>query len=336
MKRLNMKWLTPLLVLALVLSGVGVLAAQAEDPPEACTGDAVAGTVVAYDEATNTVTVQLEDDSLCTVQLSDGTYDHPITSLLGTYFDQVSAESLQAALDALTVPYSCTDTTDPTTCDKDETGVTNGQVISVEGPSGGPYLVTVEYTDENGDPQTFSFFTSDPEEAQAYMDALDGLMVDWQLQYDGEGNPFVSDAGDQVAALHDDGMGFGVIVKLLSMASDAAEACTAAEGETLDPEALDPCTVDLQTLVDEFKSGTGLGLMFQEYGKPSFLGIGHVKQALRDNGNQPSDNACGYWRKHPEQAPASCLPAESSSQNNGHGGGKPPWAGQPGGPKSQD
>jgi len=334
--------LLPLLITALALSSFGVMAAQAEDPIPACSGDTVAGTVVAVDEATNTVTLQLADDSLCTVQLSDGTYDHPITSLLGSYFDDVSAENLQEALNTLTFGLTCTDPADSTTCEPDEAGDTTGQVISVEGPAGGPWEVTVQYTDGNGDTQTYSFFTDDPDEAQAYMDAIDDLMVDWQLQLDGEGNPFVADAGDQVAALHDDGMGYGVIVKLLSMASDAADACLTQE-EPVDPEAMNPCDVNLQGLVDEFKSGTGLGQLFKEYGRPAFMGIGQVKQELRDKGKQPSANACGYWRKHPDQAPegSSCLGApESGLQNqgngNGHGGGKPPWAGQPGGPKSQE
>ncbi|MGA9532846.1 MAG: hypothetical protein WBR18_09040, partial [Anaerolineales bacterium] len=215
------------------------------------------------------------------------------------------------------------------------------QLVSVEGPDGGPWLVTMSYVDSEGNPQELTFYTSDETEAQAYMDAMDALVVDWQLQYDGEGNPFVVDAGDEVAALHDDGMGFGVIVKLLSMAKVASEACIAADSVTpTDPEAFDPCTVNLQNLVDEFNGGTGLGQMFKEYGKPSFLGVGHVKQALQGKEHQPSANACGYWRKHPDQAPegSSCLAPESSlqSQGNGHGGGKPPWAGQPGGPKSQE
>jgi hypothetical protein len=168
---------------------------------------------------------------------------------------------------------------------------------------------------------------------------MDGLMVQWQLKYDGGGNPFVVEAGDNIASLHDDGMGYGVIVKLYSMATDAADACLASTSEVpTDADAVDPCSVSLDGLVEAFKGGAGLGQLFQEYGKPSFLGIGHAKQAMRGDEKQPPDNACGYWRKHPEQAPASCLTPESSPSNNEHehGGGKPPWAGQPGGPKSQD
>ncbi|MGA9533474.1 MAG: hypothetical protein WBR18_12220, partial [Anaerolineales bacterium] len=166
MKRLNTRWWTPLLVLALAFSSVGVIAAQAQDPVPACAGDAVAGMVVGVDETTNTVTLQLEDDSLCTVQLSDGTYDHPITSLLGSYFDDINAESLQEALDALTFSFTCTDPTDLETCTADENGDTTWQLVSVEGPDGGPWLVTMSYVDSEGNPQELTFYTSDETEAQ--------------------------------------------------------------------------------------------------------------------------------------------------------------------------
>ncbi len=40
---------------------------------------------------TGLVTVRLADGAQCTVVLAQGTYNHPVTALLGRYFDDVSA-----------------------------------------------------------------------------------------------------------------------------------------------------------------------------------------------------------------------------------------------------
>ena len=79
--------------------------------------------------------------------------------------------------------------------------------------------------------------------------------------------------GEQIATLHEEGMGFGVLVKLFAMAEAAQEACADAEAE---------CTpVTAEELVASFKDGAGMGALFKEYGKPALLGVGHVKQALK-------------------------------------------------------
>ncbi len=92
--------------------------------------------------------------------------------------------------------------------------------------------------------------------------------------------------GEQIAAFHEDGMGFGVLVKIYAMAEAAKTACPdmpVVEGDTpVEPT----CTaVSPEELVEQFKAG-GMGALFKQYGKPALLGVGHVKKALK---NQPAD-----------------------------------------------
>lgn len=92
----------------------------------------------------------------------------------------------------------------------------------------------------------------------------------------------------QIAAYHEQGMGFGVLVKLYAMAEASQIACTpvapAAGAAPADGSAVAPaCTVvTVDQLVTDFKSGSGMGQLFKEYGKPALLGVGHVKKALRN------------------------------------------------------
>jgi hypothetical protein len=83
------------------------------------------------------------------------------------------------------------------------------------------------------------------------------------------------EASERIATYHEEGMGLGVLVKLYAVAAEAAEACSSGEDEEL-------CDVTVEGLVEAFRSGTGLGKLFKEYGKPAILGVGHV-----DKDNQP-------------------------------------------------
>lgn len=80
--------------------------------------------------------------------------------------------------------------------------------------------------------------------------------------------------GLKIAAYHEDGMGFGVLVKIFSMIKASEEACLK-EGA---PEGCTPLTDE--ALVAMFKE-KGMGALFKEYGKPAMLGVGHVKQELK-------------------------------------------------------
>lgn len=82
---------------------------------------------------------------------------------------------------------------------------------------------------------------------------------------------------EAVSALHtEEDLGFGVMTKLMQMAVEANESCLN-DGEN--------CDVTLDSLVAEFKGGTGVGELFQKYGKPSMLGVGHVRKAAEDEEN---------------------------------------------------
>jgi len=102
----------------------------------------------------------------------------------------------------------------------------------------------------------------------------------------------------EIATYHEEGMGFGVLVKLYAMAEASKEACeaeTAEQGEGVTPaegevegETCTPLTVD--ALVTELKSGVGMGALYKDHGKPALLGVGHVKKALK-NQEQITDDS---------------------------------------------
>ncbi len=101
-------------------------------------------------------------------------------------------------------------------------------------------------------------------------------MVDWDLN--GEGS--VLQTTDQIAQYHDDGMGFGVLVKLYSMAAVYQGACG---DQVVEQAGDDPaetlCGVTVEELVQAFQSGMGMGQLFKMYGKPAHLGVGHIRKA---------------------------------------------------------
>ena len=99
-----------------------------------------------------------------------------------------------------------------------------------------------------------------------------------------------ADFAKQIEMYHEEGMGFGVLVKLYAMAEASKEKCAAEPstgdigGTTTAAADTEPCTpVDVDTLVTDFQSGKGMGALFSEYGKPALLGVGHVKKALKHN-----------------------------------------------------
>ena len=255
------------ITIALALVFVTPVAAQGaeDDTPAPCAGEGVSGTVVAVDEATGTVTVDT-GDGLCTVLL-DGEYDHPIVTLLGQYFGDVNAEALAAALDT-TQGCAVQDPRDLSWswADCDAVGAVE---ITVTGENDDGTFTFTAIVD--GLEITGTVTVEDSSTAADLSEALEILMVEWNLDEDG----VLIQVGDQIAAYHEDGMGFGVLVKLYAIAAASQEACADLEdGE-------EPCGVTVEELVEAFESGMGMGELFAEYGKPALLGVGHVRQALR-------------------------------------------------------
>ena len=66
---------------------------------------------------------------------------------------------------------------------------------------------------------------------------------------------------DEIAALHAEGVGFGVLVKLMTL-SDKGD-------------------MELGDLVGEFKDGQGFKELYEKYGHPSAHGVGHIKQEMK-------------------------------------------------------
>jgi DNA-binding FrmR family transcriptional regulator len=258
-----------LLILAVTLASIipAMAAPLAQDPvpePLPCEGATVAGTVVAVDPATGTVTVQLSDETQCTVNITVDE-SHPIVLLLGKYFGDVSADNLEEALNNTQgcvsfdgTAYSWVD------C---ETAVEPNYVKII---SYDPVTNTFTALKEDGTSVTFSI--EDPEAAGIVKGALEVLAIEWALEGDGD----LSQVSEQIAAYHEDGMGFGVLVKLYAIAQEHAEDCltAAAEDGTTCPT--------VEELVALFQSGVGMGQIFKEYGKPDKLGVGHVRQEVND------------------------------------------------------
>jgi hypothetical protein len=294
----SIRLFTALVVLGMTIALV--VPASAQDEVPACSGDSVSGVVVAVDPASGLVTIAADGGGLCTVVLT-GTYDHPIVALLGQYFGDVKIATLAAALEA------ALDTTETwVVCEAgvcnlaDETSEAAAAAIIVGITDNGDGTFTLELMAE-GSESPIEVVIDDLEQAQAVMAALESLHVDWELQIGEDGAVGIFDVGDEIAALHQDGMGFGVIVKLYAIAGEAQEACEAGSAAA--------CDLTLESLISAFQSGTGLGELFRLYGRPSLLGVGHVRQAADGTGvpaspgSQGSTGICNA-RSHGGQAGA--------------------------------
>jgi hypothetical protein len=297
----NIQRVVLLLALVLVLVNVEPVAAQGSVLLP-CSGESVSGTVVAVDEETGTATLDT-GAGLCTVVLG-GEYEHPIVALLGSYFGDVSVEDLASALETTqgcAVHDPDSDTWAWADCDAD--GAVPATVIAEN--EDGTFTVTVDGVE-------VTVTVDDPTIAEGLREALQALTAEnWRL--DGEGG--VIRPGDEIAAYHEEGMGFGVLAKLYAMAAELEKACAAAESD-------EPCAATVAELVEAFQSGMGMGQLFKEYGKPAIHGVGHVKQQMKkhENGSCPPSHA------GPKDDCAVDSPPHVDSKDN-HTGGPPPHAG---------
>lgn len=266
-----MRKLTRLTSAALLLgASLMTTTAFAADPVPPCPGTEVSGTVVAIDMTTNTVTIDT-GSGLCTVsiQAAEAASGQPIVQLLGQVFDRIHIAALGTTLmdtqawlvfDTSTSTWSVGQQTDP--------GAVVGQLMSVTPNADGTF--TLVYKVE-GQTDPVSIVTSDTALADRLTADLQALKVQWSLLAG-----VAQDSGQQIAAYHDEGMGFGVLVKFYSLAQKSMEGCTTATPAT------PTCGVTVQQLVDAFKSGTGIGLIFKEFGRPDFMGVGQAKQSLKN------------------------------------------------------
>jgi hypothetical protein len=125
----------------------------------------------------------------------------------------------------------------------------------------------------------------------------------------------------QIAKYHEEGMGFGELVKLYAMAEASVEACVkqAAAATTTVADPTQPAceAVTVEQLVSEVQGGAGMGQLFKEYGKPALLGVGHVKKAMQNLEAQATPTP------DPSMA-ASDLQTQNQKSANGKGNSNKP------------
>ncbi|HEY5573451.1 MAG TPA: hypothetical protein VIK64_10600, partial [Anaerolineales bacterium] len=212
-----------ILILILALVAAGTVAAQdaiPADGPGPCAQGTVSGTVIAVEpgaeEGTWVVTVQQETQELCTVTINGDEDGHPVATLLGKFFSTVSTEDLEEALATVNVCVQLDDSADPPIWKIVECGEgvePNARFIGVN--EDGSISLMLE-----GQTEPISILV-DEETAGQMEDALKALMVNWDVEVDGS----LQSATEEIEALHDSGMGFGVIVKLYAMAQASQEDC---------------------------------------------------------------------------------------------------------------
>ena len=224
---------------------------------------------------------------LCTVT-ANGSYSHPIVTLLSKYFGEVQIKTFADALKSL---QGCAVDSGGGSyaweaCGSGETP--NAQIVGVN--PDGTFLVQI--TGVTG-PVTLTISGLDP---QTIQQTLDSLSVNWTL----DGNGDLVQVSDQIAAYHDQGLGFGVLVKLYAMAEAAG--------------------VPVEELVAQFQAGTSMGQLFKLYGKPSILGVGQVRQLLK--GNSHKGNGIGNGNVNAKGKANGKGNGNGKGKGEGHGGKK--------------
>jgi hypothetical protein len=253
------------LILALSFFGTAWAEDAGEIPP--CTGDTVSGVVWELDLENGLITLSTAT-GLCQVAFGNTSYEHPIVDLLDQYFSSVDLQAWQAALESIQLPILC----DGATCELNPGGEGDvGRVLGVQDNGDGTFTLILLRQDET----QLEISVDDADLAGSLTMALEALTGEWSLISE-DGEVRLGGPGDAIGDYHTEGMGFGVLVKLYAIALASEEACAGPSEEGGEP--CTPVTVD--ELVQRVNSGEGMGELFQEYGKPEMLGVGHARQAL--------------------------------------------------------
>jgi hypothetical protein len=305
--------LIPIVILALVTVGTvyaqqgSTFAEETPSPtldPNACTGSSISGTVVAV-SGTNEVWIW-DGSKLCKVTVSEGiSGGNPVSTLLGQYFQDMTGEELVAALKTkLSENQVCiledTTASPPTWTFVEECSTTGAKKVIAQNGDG-TYVVLI---DNDGTFTTETLTIPDDEEFKTeLLTKLTELEKNLALEEDLDGNGNVLSTSDEIERLHEEGVGFGVIVKLYSLAQKAQEKCleqTASQdlSQSEPPDGVDPCTIDVNYLVEQFKTNhIGLGQLYKltGLGKPNLLGVGHVRKEAAEitNGDDDGENGEG-------------------------------------------
>ena len=152
-------------------------------------------------------------------------------------------------------------------------------------------------------------------------DALDLVEVDINVVVVDDTNTLV-DVGDEIEAYHSiDGIGFGDLVKIYTIEEEWNAACE------LIPETdplFDPdCAVTVEDLVALFvDDGLSMGTLFDDFLKPSLLGVGHVRQALAFGGGTGGGGGttlCHIPSGDPDKAHFITVGADAVDSHLAHG-----------------
>ena len=342
--------------LAVILVMSITSAVLAEDLP-LCPGEAATGILVGFDETTNTVTIAYfpEEDvvAFCTVTFQqDADFGHPITTLLGNYFEDAFGSFDPDGFNAGAAAYAATQVcvvedgdsyvlSDPCVgmtaylggMDTEgnfillfEDGTIGTLMVEVPEVAETDTVCVVE-ADDSSTPEV-EYVLADVQvpcaETEATVETDNGNGT-YDISYGTDGTGLLvptrtrlenavaglvefSSAlsadgiawavGDDIAQRHEDGFGFGVIVKLYAMAWENTE-------------------LDLNELFDMFDSGYGMGKLFKDYSKPGLLGVGHVRQDAKEakcNSNA-NPNSAVYCEPETENDPSLFVEPANSNSN---------------------
>jgi len=277
------------LVLVLSLAIAGPVFAQEPEPTEApaCEGDSISGAVVSVDVEAGTATILTETGEECTFSFG-GEYDHPIVALFNAYFGSLAAfhtpnaDELTSALESIQawMLYDEESETWVWASEEDEDAV-EVTITSVTEGEEGSYTVEFKFTNpedtaDDGEDETLSIIIEDETLAEDISSALDTLNGEWRMVIGEDGTAYLAEVGDQIIAYHDD-YGFGELVKIYAIVAESYEACSseASSGEG------GSCELTVEGLLAELEAAGGdFGVLFQTYGRPSMMGVGHIRQAL--------------------------------------------------------
>jgi len=265
-------------ILAVILTVSTFGLAVADENVAACDGDQIIGRILSLDEETGMILVETESGH-CVIYL-DQEYDHPIVGLFDDYFGDDNQSSFTDALDALDgwATYDDTELIWQWSSEVGE-GSVQSTVLGLVDNGNGTYTLELAV---DGEVDTVFVVLTDPDEIAYYLALLDATTFDLSLIQDGEGNTFISSVGDDVMAYHDDGIGFGVLVKFYSLAADS--------------------DLSVEELVVMFKEEkVGLGLIFRKHGTPGMMGVGHIKQDQKENEQSFPDAEHGKKNKEDKQ-----------------------------------
>ena len=139
-------------------------------------------------------------------------------------------------------------------------------------------LFTVDEVEETPPPDESDPGTGEPTEVPEGEDGGEGSEIPAE---EPTPVPTVS-AEEQIAAMHtEDDLGFGEITKLLQIVTEAQESCELYGTN---------CDVTVDSLLDEYNTGVGMGELFAKYGKPEITGVGQTKKVYDEDGNKVKTN----------------------------------------------